>query len=406
MDQLKIPLTKTHSHIKRPLLAIGACLGVFLIAWLMVRLYVSLDTTSWLHPENTAYTLQLPMYPGPLSQLSEHLGNQQAISQTPWTLNHVLSWCRRSCSIHLDETFIPIGFTLDTALNESLRATFEATGLQTTLSVDGTRLLVSHPSQQVYDQKRTHWTFSGLTPWNDASLLVHETQSSQAVRINKRGLSLTGATGVFDPHRHALSEDAQILAQLAISTASTEAFQSILPQTVQSFFTALNHAPISLAIGLDPEGPVYSIQVPTTLSHQVAAELTHELIKPQSLSTLEWTIEDGTVVSEIRFDESSITANTTSDGEEFFLDVQNNEQTALRLTQSANALILSNRAISLNSLAKIPSTCARRTSRFIRPADLISSLADSNHITITRRSSLLLSFEEVAFFDRRTILCW
>ncbi len=408
MNRLNIPLSSTQRPAKRLFVRVGVVLALILVAWLFVRAYLTVDTTTWLRPVSSVYSLHLPMNPGSVDQLTQNMGSQPLLAGSPWTIDQLPQWCDRACSIHLNEAGSIHALSLDGELDAAESGQILATGLIIN-EIDG-KTLISQTSESISSSESSiNLPFRLLFPWNDAVFYDHLQDQRASVRINDRGMAILAAFALEEPHQVVFSENSQVLAQMSFTPDNTPYPLNglTLHESFQSLLNSIAGSPISLSLAQLDNRLIFSIQLPVVLDQQEAATLSRELIKPSSLSTLEWTIDDGTTIDEIRFDDSTIAVETSSDGETYYMEVSNElGETVLRLTQTPENLLISNTEISLTQSENDESSCLRNARTFIRPGDLIDLLEQSDTISARKALPLFTSFSEIGFTSSKAMMCW
>ncbi|MBT4856606.1 hypothetical protein HON52_00255 [Candidatus Uhrbacteria bacterium] len=348
------------------------------------------------------------MHPRSIDQITENIGSMSLLGGGAWSFDQLPLWCDRACSLHLNSDGIVFGLTIDRSLLDNERSEVLSTGLFTYESENKTLIYKDENEAFLNSKPVSYPSLLAILPWNDAILTEHSVKTSSGVRINSNGIVLHGRYGISEPHQAIFAQDTSTLAQLAF-TANGEPYplaSIILQGKIENFLEEIVDGTISVALGEQDGELVFSIQLPVVMDQQEAAELSRELIKPLSLSTLEWTIPDGTNVEEIRFDDSDVTVETHSDGNTYYMEVFHEGGVVLRITQSQENLTISNREISLNQSNNYVSSCARNTRAIVRPRELLDLLASSQSITEQSMYPLITSFTEVAFTGNKAILCW
>jgi hypothetical protein len=407
MNQLNIPLSNTDKPIKGILLPIVFFLALLLLSWTLTRLHITMDTTSWLRPQTSAYTLHIPVQAKSMEQITQNIGSSPLFAGNIWSFDQLPLWCQRSCSLHLDKNGLTHALTIDRILTTKEQNEIRSTGLFLTENDDLT-LISTQDSEQNDAKTLILPSLRLLVPWNDAILITHSTNGRTSVQISERGMAIKGRFGVGSPHQTTLSQDISPIAQFTFPADNTPYPLSTYAtqQTLKQFFERLESEQISIILGNQGGEVVFSIQAPIVLSQHEAAELSREIIKPSNLSTLEWTIDDGTLINELRFSDEHLSIETRSDGENFFMDILNDEETILRLTQTSDNLTISNQEISLTSDQNTESSCLANSRTFIRPLELIEFFENSNSVSQRKTYPLFSLFNEIAFSESKATMCW
>lgn len=408
MNRLNIPLSSSNGPTKRLLARIGGVFALILVAWLLTRAYWVLDTTTWLRPASSTSSVYVPMYPGAIRQLTDNLGPNTLIVGKPWAIDQLPSWCHRACSIHLNETGSIHAITIDRALNAAETAKITATGLSIE-EINGKTLIWTSSEPLAMQEVNGRFPFRLLFPWNDAILYDHQKNQRASIRIHDRGITILTPFSLKDPHPVIFSEDAEILAQMSFvpDKLPYPLNNLVLDLPIQSLLNGLHDTTVSLSLAQHDEQLLFSLQLPVSLDQQEVAALSRELIKPSNLSTLEWTLSDGTALDEIRFDDTAIFVETSSDGTTSYIEVRNKAgETVLRLTQTSETLLISNAQISLTQGKNDKSSCLRNARAFIRPIDLITTIETSTTASAKQTYPLFTDFYDIGFSSSRVMMCW
>lgn len=383
------------------LLGICAAIVVFRVPFI-------LSPTLRYQPENVAVSIHVLATPSNVRLLAEHFADLSIAQGAPWTLTDIIAHSKKEFSLHADATG-NIGFAVDTQLAAEEIAMLASYGYAASAANGMTTVF---PAGTTLTDTGRHANLHALLPTYDGDVFVHEASAQRIpLKINNQGLTLAGAGVAVDTATNPnVAEGSRVLAQLSLP-AGELSFPALaesllpIPATSRAMETLLRLGG-SLLMTSDGEGIGYFLSFPPgDLTVEELASLGKDIMNRQSLTTQEWTSDDGEAFQEIRSDTDAITTDIRAEEEFTFITLTNADGDTLRLARTPSLLTLANREILLENSEKVRSSCLYHAHTWLLPEILTGNTAT---ILNTNRTTILLlpRFTEIAIGSRNIRLCW
>lgn len=392
--KLTIPLTTTRHPAWRVVwicIAIGILASTVYFAYLLNTYH---DQTSYLRPEGTEQTLHISLTPKNRAFLTTHLTDELIFADAPYTMHDVVNTAKNSLSIHLDaaNTIIGVSYIPISAQNASQFAFIDST-----VTKQATLLCSACTSHT--DKQKHAWRFS--------TLIEHENSRSR-VHIGKNALTIQNTTNSFAKNKPIpLPEGATILMQMTHEGLITEhifaqfaAIQDLYAKNTANTVVYTRNDAIFFASRISTQNPQLD----------EIAELTKRLaIQNASLSTEALTLNNGSSVREIRYEENALQSSIQGDGDVHIILHTLTDGSGIRASVTNNSILLTNDVNSAEiSTDYSIDQCLHSPDVYIQSDVLANTLADS-HISISVPEHILSSIfspAALATNSKKQRLCW
>lgn len=363
------------------------------VVWNVLRIFGSialgvLIATLWIHhdwtgrnsPSQANQAVYLTKSPSVLVHTSEAY-TQPLLEGSSYQLSDGLTWSRYGLTQHIEDGKT-IAVTIDRVLDQNIAVILELNGYF--IQQERGKTIISLYPIEEETLKRHVFGFSVLA---DGRLHDFDLQKTMTIRITDEYIQLRGlsrANSITTPFGQK-------------SYLSTWEF-SALPD----IFRPLSSIPaerVELVSFFDTQGIGFRIKFhETNLTPEILAQIGKQYMLQNDLSTSAWTISDGTHFSEIRSDDEINSDIQSIDGI-IQINLSQNDQ-SLRITQTEEVLIISNRIISLTTDENhVSSSCLPRAKQtFV--TDLIRE-ESMNTSFYSPMASMLLSPWKYAQLVRR-----
>jgi len=367
---------------------------IVLLALIVFRAWITRDTVSSFHTDDTEISIQVFKNVGSVELLDANLGSGLILG--PLTLNDVIELSNREFAVHLNELGQIAEISIDSELDESKRNQLDRMGLGL-IELDG-RTLIGLDSIENAQNPSTRLTIHALNPFFDGK--VRSSDQNGWLSIHGKGLTLHGF-GEKAEIRTELSipEDTEIVAMISSTSVETELLNqsSNLITTPADLLLDSLSEPWKLIVASDENGKFYySMLIEQTFDLEELAQVARYISSTNSLSTIALTLDDRTTVSEIRsIEEPTITITTEQDTH--FIHVMQGED-ELNLTQTPTHLLITNHdsSPSLDNIA-IESECKSNAHTFAGFSLIIDSALTP---------SIASNFDSVAINSNSVFICW
>ncbi len=402
---LNIPLTasKTTRRDSRRVVALvggivfGACLGVFAF-----RLPFAISTTVAIAPTD-ATTIRILKTSGSVATLTNHIGNAAIFPGAPWTLKILLTQSNRELTI----VVLPngeIAYIIDAELTEPLRNTAAAFGMF--IASDGKTTTISSNATPFADPG-LHAVPAALIPWHDGELW--DGNRHGALVMNDHGVTLRNVGVAIEATRPTVSEDTDVTTYLSItegSIAVPSAFRALIASPIGVAVDLLSENGGTLLLANDRLGDAYVLTSALgDLTSEEMAEIGKDITNRSSLSTQALTFQDGSVYQEIVSANGEIEPEIRAEDGRTYVNLRDTAGNIVRMTKTADILMITNREIDVLQGHEVQSTCLRRAHSWIKT----SAFPQSATATIKSTDALpvfMRLFEEIAVSDTKIRLCW
>ncbi len=384
--------TKKHfrSNIKNYIYA--GC--VVLLAIIAFQVWITRDTVSSFHSNEIVASIQVFKHAGSIEQLNNSLGNATILG--PLTLNSVIKLSDREFALHLNELGQISEITVDIELSGQEQTQLEQMGIYSITSSG--RTLISLGLIKTFNEPGLKLTVHALNPFFDGK--IYESNRSGWLSIHKKGLTLHGF-GEKSEIRTELSVpmDTSITAMISSTSAETDALNqlSVLISTPLNSIVSNLSSPWKLVVSSDENDNLfYSLLIESVYELEELAEVAKYISSFASLSTTALTLEDKTIVSEIRSSQEP-TISITTEQDTHFLHISQGEN-ELHLTQTPSHLLITNHDTS-PSLENIETenTCKSGAHTFIELSSLIKTY---------KVPSIITYLDLVAVNNNSIFFCW
>ena len=344
--------------------------------------------------------------------VAHDLGDLQALPGTPWSLNDAMSWSKREFIIYADANDV-VGLSVDGKLPKNVYTSVANYGWR--IIDDGRKTLIVAQLDNPLPAERHNNLWLTLPLFDGAVML--RTANNEVARLpfhlsNNHNVSFPLDMRAFIPSRSlALSNETEILGSFALPGGLADAF---LPANVAMTFPGLrllseqtSPAGIDLLLGQDAAGVALALATTATkLTLEELGEIASEGIGTQNLSTLALTIDGLPTSLEIR-NQDQIDVTLDNSGGLNVAVAKNSTGQLFRLTQSADQLIVSNRAPVIGLIsAKNLSRCLHKPAGFIRPRALAENASLQSETSSQTLFGRLQGANEIAFKKNRLRICW
>ncbi|MFH1631983.1 MAG: hypothetical protein ABIA47_03130 [bacterium] len=370
------------------------------------RVWITRDTTSVWRPEGTTMTVRVINSPRTVNILYDRLGSEALIPGGPWTFKDALMWSDREFALHYGKNGF-LAAVFDNELSEEVSQIAPQFGFL--IENRQGKAMILQPDTASATKPQTKFSPAGIRPYYVGDLIFWQedggkrftlTVSQKSIKIHKIGLPSRRINNI------ALSENTKILAVFALEGDGQSAAE-IIPTlhefgTSQELINALNMSPSVIIVGEDDRGPVISINIDTDqLDFEELAMIAEDIINRRSLSTLVWTIEDGTTVEEIRADSETIVSDIRAEADYSIISVTNQNGDIIRITRTKDKVTISNRDIALElAELSIKSSCNSRSTTWMNTEVLPQSIDPAS------LSNLIGAFKEISVSSGSIRLCW
>lgn len=404
---LNIPLTHTTTRRGswRVVWMLCALLGTFLTIWIVTRLVTKIDTVSSIRPEVTTQSVLVHKTGRTTSILSEHLGARQLFFGKPWTFSDLFQLSHRQFALHYSNGEL-IGVTIDGHLDEDTKNSFIERNFY--VQQIGNKTVITNLAVSGVVKGKKRLQLSAVLPNYSGAIITHPEPDSSlrsAIFVNNYGIrsAQNNALETELPNAFATPNSLRTLAYYPVLDASPNALTSSTPKQLTDLF--IENDGIVL-LGEDTEGLAIYIRVRSEKEIEELALIGQDIINRSTLQETALILEDGTRVSELRARKSSITSDLSADDQISTIHLQNSDGDILRISKSGEIVTIANRDSSLESAMRPTSECRRSLNYFVRPLDIISSIAEPHLYTEMTGSSFDLYFTEIAFGEKNTYYCW
>ncbi len=377
-DRLSIPLSENPTRQ-----IFGRVFGVTIVVVLvMVAAYV-IDRAYLfrsgppLWPAGATTAVRVIKTPRTAKLIEDNFGTVPALTGAPWTIHHVMEWTKREAILFTDGEQV-VGIKVDGPLSNDTLASLTTWGFKT-VEAGSAYFIVA---EQAPELERTSATFTPamLLPMFHGNVALRSDTDIQVLPFRLRAGSVDFRLKqlAFVPEQPpvlAVETDLSGLFHLPAELAS-----GFLPTNIPAAFPGLQRLSVLLheqgadvAIGTDKVGQVFALAIPnSTLSLPELEELAIEVLNLQSLSVRDYTYETLPEAQEIIALEEPILDVTENNGL-ITITAQDSDGQLIRLSQTTERLLISNRASVIGLESAIPSTaCLDGTVAFLQPRELES----------------------------------
>lgn len=411
-EKLNIPLeqTPTRRHSWRVVWIPLVCLLAFLLSWSIFRLIISHDSTSNLYPIDRTSTIRIIKTPQNIKLLNKKIGNEPILAGSTWTIHDILQKSDSEFAIHLENDEI-IAITTDKPLENNDISILESLGFNIKQEK---KSFIFGKGDFVHEDK-LGIIASSVLPWHDGEYYDTEKQKTNEIVINNTGITIkSGHKNDNLPENLKVNEDLEIIAHMPISLTQKQ-FPLISEFIISDplFKQVLDEATGDwsiIAIGKDALGTFINIDFTSeALTIEELAKFAEQAISQVSLSTLALTIEDDTVVQELRTNTRLIESSINNKGDSTIITSKNKSGDIITIVKNSDKISLINRDLfALDSQISIKSSCLPNSELFMNPSEIlnITSFEVGEFLKHQEKSSLFMLFSEIAIDKRKTRLCW
>jgi hypothetical protein len=385
-------------------LAIGLVLAVVL--W---RVQFLGAPTMRFQPEGTVMSIHLLITPRNVRLITEHLGESQIVAGLPLTLGEILAESKNEITFNIGADG-SVSYVVDGRISSEVSEALVGFGYFASIYKETT--VVTRIGDEVVDTGN-HITLRALSPFFQGEVVTYgEDTIRQPLRLNNKGIAIKGVREVVDEAMMPMiSSDAKVLVNLTVpasSLAMPSILASLLPIPADSRALAMlltNGGTILITEDAAGQGFYFSFD-PGDMTVEEAASLGKDMMNRVSLSTLAWTIPDGTNYKELFSNPADITTEIKAEETFTFITLTNKEGDRLRMAITPNLITIANREISLDNEAEPESSCLRNAHTWFATT-MIAGQTPTALLNNNRAAALFLeNFSEVAINNNQTKLCW
>ena len=360
----------TRRYSRRGVWHVARILGSIFIGMLIACAWVNHDWTSRNSVSRADQAVYLGKSPQLLS-LSIDTYSQPLLTGSSYSLAEGLSWSRYGLTRHIEEGET-IAVTIDRAISDDIYEILALNGYH--LARYGRRTVIS--TIEIEESTLKSRSFA-LNLFNNGRLHSFEESQDFSLRITDdfvqiRGLSRAKkVTSPFEEQAH--------LSTWEFSTVP----DAFLP------FSRIPAEAVEIVSFTDSEGIGFRMKFShASLLPESLAQIGKEFMLQDSLSTTAWTISDGTKFLEVRNTQEIESTIQNSDGIVQILLARGKD--VLRMTQTEEVLIISNRIISLTTEEKpVFSSCMARAKQSLQVGLIQGTSIDARSYAV--QSSTILS---------------
>ncbi|MBT3230740.1 hypothetical protein HN358_03080 [Candidatus Uhrbacteria bacterium] len=386
----QVPKRHLRSNVKTYIYA--GC--VVLLALVVFRLWITRDTVSNFHSDETNISIQVFKNVGSTELLSQNLGAAAILG--PLTLDDAIELSNREFALHFNNLGQISEISIDNELGEHKLAQFDQIGLSS-IEING-RTLISTDTIENNQNPNTRLTFHALNPFFDGK--IRSIDQNGWLSVHSKGLTLHGLGAKAQIKTELqIPEQTDVIAQITSTEKeqeTTNTLSSYLSEPMSEIINSLS-SPWKLVVTQDTDKNIfYSLLIEENFEIDVLAEIARNLNSISSLSTIALTLDDKSTVSEIRsVYEPEISIATEQDTH--FLHLSSGD-TELHMTQTPSYLLTTNHntSPSLDNI-QVTSQCKPNAHTFV----IIESVTDN-----TLGSSVLSKLDTIAINNRSIYLCW
>lgn len=391
-DRLYIPLqpTPTRRVDRRVVWLIIKCCIVSLIAIFFFNLWITRDLTSFLRPPNTK-TVHIIKNAHTTALLHEHLGTEQLIPGSPWSLDKLLNQSTREFSIHFNDSGI-VGITIDQIANQDFINAAKNYGLITTIEGRHTYIGLLAPDT-------LHGYRIGLNIFSDGAVLDENQHKIGSLHFKKSGLTIKGIGLAPGPAIISQSNDLDAAVTIPANTALIPQIieTNLLIDSQSALLDEIQQAGFSISLSHDDIGQSVIIFIPSQkFTSDELAQLGKAMMARSNLTTLELTNPDGSSVLELFSNSHEIKSEITTTDGQTTIKLTKIDGEGFEIVNNDDGLYLSNRlSFQIPTKPAIKSTCLRSASSYIKPKSVLNT-----------EGTQLAQFSEIAWNTSSIKFCW
>ena len=325
-------------HLRSNIKTYATIACIVLLAILPFRLWITRDTVSNFHSNETSASVQVFKNFGNVNTLNNVLGSVALLG--PITMNDVINLSNREFAVHFNELGQISEISIDTELNEQKRNELELIGINT-IELKG-RTLISINSIESFTNPSTNFTIHSLNPFFDGKIRSYDQDGW--LSVNESGLILHGFGEKPEIQTElSIPQNSELIAQISSTGTKTEMANQLGLLASTPLFLIIEglNNPWKLVLAQTQEGDIaYSILIEQNLDINELAEMAKYISSLSNLSTTALTLDDGSSNLEIRvLEEPDISITTDQDTHFLHLSQNDNE---LHLTQTPTHLLITN----------------------------------------------------------------
>jgi len=345
--------------------------------------------------------MQFSLFPGVKKNLNQQIGARSLFGTGPWTVGNALSWSKQSMSMHMRSDEI-IAVTIDQQPPTGLQEQAEAYGYMLKeednhfILIKGERDVTATRNSSLRVNQVHPWRKGGHTEWNKEKATISPifiTKNHLTIPLKQKDKNNTNERALFSEE----TRIAHLSSNQMPGNGPGQELTAIIPLQIafqaSQLDTTLAKDELGLAVGITMPSDEWTIESLTSLGSQ--------MINLKSLSTVAWTFEDGTEVSEIVANTEEITPHIQTEEEVTLIIFQSGIE-QIHLIKTPENVTISNRNIERTFAERSVSTsCLNNAQSFIRP-QLVFDFAPE----LRAGTGWYMHVHEIATSQKKQRFCW
>lgn len=405
MNNLSISLESEHkpkylrSNAKEYLLL----LSIVILACACFRLWIARDSVSYTKPDDAVVSIQVLKTPANIELLHQNLGSSILMPNSGITWDDAILMSSREFAIHINSIGQVVGITIDTDILEAKKHSMEQFGVFVD-EIDG-KTLISKKETSILSAKTHILTLMPLWPFFDGYLKSDNQSGWLQIKDNGLVLHGLGAKPTIKSSQM-LFPDGSITVAQVVSTQELLETSSILTNLlvlpIKSMIEIIgSDSPWAISLYSDGSDNLnFSILIENKFSTENLALIAKQFVQSNDLSTVALTLDDSSMVSEIKSEYNNPEISITTEQGSTFLHAYT-DKNEIHLTQTPTHLYITNINSSLISAQKnIEPICDKNAHTF---ADLN---AIQYNLNMGFNYFFINQFESLGISSRNVYFCW